>query len=261
MSAIDSLLTAARSNAPTRVLTPMKAVVNAVSSITDDVRSYERGDSIRPDVDVDGLRALRDRADATLENLVAATKTHATSSGMSPVSLMDAAASHVAATVTDIVKMVYLRRATKAEQDKFAMSNSSPSATNGFSPSLRSVMEKEAHHRKQSSGFSSGSRQGTLDGFRARANQSDQSSSENTSSPPPIFDRPGVSMSDDSTGDTVEDNWNELRVRLLPTYFGSQKLTMSSHTSTPKPVRLSRVSRAYSRVCGARRPRRTLGTM
>ena len=42
LSAIDSLLTAGRSNAPTRVLTPMKSVVNAVSAIVEDVRLFER---------------------------------------------------------------------------------------------------------------------------------------------------------------------------------------------------------------------------
>jgi protein SPA2 len=42
LSAIDSLLTTGRSNAPTRVLTPMKSVVNAVTAIIDDVRVFER---------------------------------------------------------------------------------------------------------------------------------------------------------------------------------------------------------------------------
>ncbi|KAF9017999.1 hypothetical protein BDZ89DRAFT_1165453 [Hymenopellis radicata] len=219
MSAIDSLLTAARSNAPTRVLTPMKSVVNSVTSITDDVRNYERRPQRdRGEVDLDALRSLRDRADATLGNLVAASKTHATSSGMSPVSLLDAAASHVSATITDITKMILVRKATKAEQDQFVSSPYTPggSATNGFAPSLRSVAEKEAHHRKNSSGFSGtsgryGERQPTFDSYRQRT-PSEHSSSENTNSPPPIFDRPSGVLSDDSTaGETLEDNWNELK--------------------------------------------------
>ena len=36
ISAIDGLLTAGRSNAPTRVLTPMKSVINSVTSIIED---------------------------------------------------------------------------------------------------------------------------------------------------------------------------------------------------------------------------------
>jgi len=61
LTAIDNLLTAGRSNAPTRVLTPMKAVVNSVSAIVDDVRAYERRP--RSDVDTEMLHALRERAD------------------------------------------------------------------------------------------------------------------------------------------------------------------------------------------------------
>ncbi|THH15019.1 hypothetical protein EW146_g5389 [Bondarzewia mesenterica] len=44
LTAVDSLLSAGRSNAPTRVLTPMKAVVNAVTAILEDVRAHERFD-------------------------------------------------------------------------------------------------------------------------------------------------------------------------------------------------------------------------
>jgi len=42
VTAINSLLSAARSNVPTRVLIPMKSVVNAVMIILDDVRSHSR---------------------------------------------------------------------------------------------------------------------------------------------------------------------------------------------------------------------------
>jgi len=77
LSAIDGLLTAGRSNAPTRVLTPMKSVVNAVTNIIEDVKIFERRPQRdRSDVNPDALRSLRDRAEATLSNLVAATKTH-----------------------------------------------------------------------------------------------------------------------------------------------------------------------------------------
>jgi len=72
----------------------MKSVVNTVTTILDDMRSHSRRHS-----DPEGLRALEERVEATLSNLVAATKTHATSSGLSPVSLLDAAASHVSAAI------------------------------------------------------------------------------------------------------------------------------------------------------------------
>ena len=61
------------------------------------------------------MRALEERVEATLPDLVVASKTHATSSGLSPVSLLDAAASHVSAAVTELGCVVLLRRATKTE--------------------------------------------------------------------------------------------------------------------------------------------------
>src|ERR1700722_2183235 len=87
LSAIDGLLTAGRSNSPTKVLTPMKSVVNAVTAIIEDIRTFEhRPHRDRSDVDLDALRSLRERVEATLSNLVTATKSTPTSSGMSPVS-------------------------------------------------------------------------------------------------------------------------------------------------------------------------------
>jgi protein SPA2 len=91
LSAIDSLLAAGCSSAPTKVLIPMKSVVNADAAITNDVETFERRPGRDgPDVDLDTLRSLRKRADGTLSNLVTASKTHSTSSGMSPANLLDA---------------------------------------------------------------------------------------------------------------------------------------------------------------------------
>ncbi|KZT69736.1 hypothetical protein DAEQUDRAFT_765322 [Daedalea quercina L-15889] len=228
VTAIDSLLTAGRSNAPTRVLTPMKAVVNAVSAIVDDVKLYER--RARRDFDIDSLRILRERLEATLSNLVAASKTHATSSGMSPVSLLDAAASHVSSTVTEIGKLILVRKATRAEQDQFVPP--STSATNGFSPALRSVDEGRSAHQR---GFSNASarsylsqtgRYGDLTGspnmsasriLEDRRSPPSRGSSA-TNSPPPIFDRlpashsTGGRTSDESAPpEGPEDAWAELK--------------------------------------------------
>lgn len=159
LTAIDNLLSAGRSNAPTRVLTPMKAVVNAVSAIVDDVRAYERRPrrDRAPEADLDLLHALRERAEATLGNLVAASKTHATSSGLSPVSLLDAAASHVSAAVTEIGRAVFIRRATKQEQEQYAPAPAPASASNGFSPTLRSVEETKPAAPAQRTSSSSAS--------------------------------------------------------------------------------------------------------
>ena len=86
VSIIDAL-TAGRSNALVHVLTPMKAVMNTVSTIVEDVRLFEC-----VDINQEVLRSLRQWAEAMLNNFVAA---HATSSEMSPISLLNAAASHI----------------------------------------------------------------------------------------------------------------------------------------------------------------------
>lgn len=221
----------------------MKTVVNAVTNILDDTRTFERRPAReRADVDIEALRALRERADATLSNLVAATKTHATSSGMSPVSLLDAAASHVSVCVSEIGRTVLIRKATRAETDQFQYSTpsltsgTSPSPSSGFVP-MRTIEELRTvggGHTRKGSSVSNVSREigrytesptaipsstaaaGGL-GKGSRRPISDQSSSEQTNSPPPIFDRQGGSGqeagSDDSgIGEGPEDPWSELKV-------------------------------------------------
>jgi len=210
----------------------MKSVVNAVSNIIEDVKIFERRPQRdRLNVDADALRSLQERAGATLSNLVAATKTHATSSGMSPVSLLDAAASHVSLTITEIGRTVCIRKATKAEQDQFsyaAFSGPSGAAASGFSPILRSVEEMRSGHQRKLSQESTSSRLGrfsessgsSLNHSRTsndrRKPPSENSSSEQTSSPPPIFDTHGHSggvVSDDSAqAEGSEDAWAELKV-------------------------------------------------
>ncbi|KAF5351618.1 hypothetical protein D9756_007499 [Leucocoprinus leucothites] len=246
VSAIDTLLAAGRSNAPTRVLAPMKTVVNAVTNILDDTRTFERRPAReRADVDIEALRALRERADATLSNLVAASKTHATSSGMSPVSLLDAAASHVSVCVSEIGRTVLIRKATRVEIEQFPYSTTpinsslssgtSPSPSSGFVPmrtieELRTVGGSGSGHNRKGSMVSNSSRGagrytdsptgllsslGNGSGKGSRRPMSDQSSSEQTNSPPPLFDRRTGGQetgSDDSgIGEGPEDPWSELR--------------------------------------------------
>ena len=216
LTAVDSLLSAGRSNAPTRVLTPMKSVVNAVTNILDDVRTNSRRNS-----DPEGVRALEERVEATLSNLVAASKTHATSSGLSPVSLLDAAASHVSAAVTELGRVVLLRRATKAEKEQFAPS-SSGTATNGFSPGLRTVEEVRPSVTHQRGMSEASSRRGDWEREPTRDEREhpthSESSSDDSSAAPTIFDKSaanaaGITSPDSAAADGLEDAWTEVRVR------------------------------------------------
>lgn len=206
----------------------MKAVVNAVSSILEDVRAYERRRE-RSDIEPDSLRALRERAEATLSNLAAASKSHANSMGMSPISLLDAAASHLSSTVTDIGKLILIRRATKTEHEPFA--SNGMSSPNGFAPTMRSIDEIKSSAGHQRSTSASSSRRGderypdrvispnratnAPSSAEASFRRPASPSSSRGSSPPPIFDqtRTNATASDDSVGaEGPDEAWAELKV-------------------------------------------------
>ncbi|KAI0314554.1 hypothetical protein OF83DRAFT_1136191 [Amylostereum chailletii] len=246
LASIDALLAAGRTNAPTRVLSPMKAVINAVTAIVDDLRAFAHASalsssSVRPEE----LEAMRERAEATLGNLVTAAKSHATSAGMAPVSLLDAAASHVAAAVTDIGRTVLIRRATKAEQDSYAQTSNSATnfnGTSGFSPSLRAVEEIRNGHQRGPSQSSISSRGYASPTGRPPSGRSARApSSVGSISPPPIFDhRPGVTSDDSAIADGSEDAWAELKPYLEAQtesiVYAIQSVLSGVRSPTPSPT-------------------------
>nr|CDI55326.1 related to SPA2 protein [Melanopsichium pennsylvanicum 4] len=124
-SSIDELLAAARSKTPSNVLLSMKTVVLATTLVTDDVSKYEQISGNIAELsqeDQEQLMALKSKCSATLNNLMTACRNHASSHGLSPVSLLDAAASHVSATIVDLVKLLKVRKASKVEADEFRAS-------------------------------------------------------------------------------------------------------------------------------------------
>ncbi|PWN21991.1 hypothetical protein BCV69DRAFT_281899 [Microstroma glucosiphilum] len=119
-SSIDELLATARSTSPSNVLVSMKAVVLAATLITDDVAKFEESATFELSADdADQLMLLKPKISTTLNNLMNACRNHASSQGLSPVSLLDAAASHVSMTVVDLVRVLKLRSATQSEKDQF----------------------------------------------------------------------------------------------------------------------------------------------
>jgi hypothetical protein len=119
-SSIDELLATARSTSPSNVLVSMKAVVLAATLITDDVAKFEENASFELSADdADQLTLLKPKISTTLNNLMNACRNHASSQGLSPVSLLDAAASHVSMIVVDLVRVLKLRSATQSEKDQF----------------------------------------------------------------------------------------------------------------------------------------------
>ncbi|KAI9814690.1 MAG: component of the polarisome [Thelocarpon impressellum] len=102
---IDELLHLARKAEPSAVLDHMKVVVRAVKLITLDLGGEALGDG---DLDPQ-RRKLKLRVSATANNLITAAKNFSSSNGLSPVSLLDAAASHLAAAMVELVRAVKIR--------------------------------------------------------------------------------------------------------------------------------------------------------
>ncbi|KAG8904620.1 component of the polarisome [Tulasnella sp. 403] len=239
-TSVDSFLSAARSNPPSGVIAPMRNIVNAVAAIADDLRSFEqRPPRERPGLDEESLRLLRERIEATLSNLATATKTHATSHGLSPVSLLDAATSHVSAAVIAAIHAVMMRKATAAERERERLQESSgvlghtssPLSNQrplGASPSLKSVngLRNSERHGRSSSQTSQWSNGGSTrergdnvyspsrqpEQIRRVATVSDRSSNASPQMTP-VFETSTVSGGTNGTSEEegVEDAWEELK--------------------------------------------------
>ena len=103
--AIDELLQSARGDEPNAVLTRVKPVVIAVRDITIDLGDMQSSQ----DEAMQQRHKLRAKVSATANNLVTASKNFATSKGLSPVSILDAAASHLTISIVELIRDVKIR--------------------------------------------------------------------------------------------------------------------------------------------------------
>lgn len=108
--AIDELLRAARGNEPASVLPHVKSVVIAVRNISQDIGNVSLNDEQSQQ-----KSKLRSKISATANNLITASRNFAISDGLSPVSLLDAAASHLTAAVVNLIRVVKIRPASPTE--------------------------------------------------------------------------------------------------------------------------------------------------
>ena len=86
----------------------MKAIVEAITEIGEDVKAFESKPNL--DVDVSRLESLKHESTTRLNFLMQAARNHAMASGLSPVSLIDAATGHVTSNVVEIIKLLKIRR-------------------------------------------------------------------------------------------------------------------------------------------------------
>ncbi|KAI0031844.1 hypothetical protein K488DRAFT_78811 [Vararia minispora EC-137] len=242
LTSIDALLTAGRSNDPLQVLSPMKTVISAVTTIIENLRSLAQDPAalVQSGIQPDELESLRDRAEATLGNLVAAVKTHATSEGMSPVSLLDAAASHVAAAVTDIGRTVHIRRTDANEDDEF-MTTSSFALNSPQSRKPTGDVTSDRHYREQSL-TSNPSRTASQKGRppSGRSLGGYASFKQAISSPTFVLQPRGRSGPSDSGAEGPEEAWAELKPYLEAQtesiVYAIQSVLSGVRSPTPSPT-------------------------
>lgn len=103
--AIDELLQSARKDNPEKTTEAMKAVVVSVRRITRDADGIARHD----EQVVQQQAKAKARVSATANNLITATKNFASGAGISPVSLIDAAASHLTVAIVELLRICKIR--------------------------------------------------------------------------------------------------------------------------------------------------------
>lgn len=127
---IDELLRIARTDEPARIIEFMKSVVVNVRRITQDI-----DESPASNEEVAQQQAkLKSRVSATANNLITASKNFAAAAGLSPVSLLDAAASHLTSAVVELVRTVKIRPTPAGELEDDDDGNLEPVDTTGFFP-------------------------------------------------------------------------------------------------------------------------------
>lgn len=126
---IDGLLSSARGEEPAAVLDHVKELVVAVRSITGDVeKATDKDDEISRK-----REKMKGKVSATANNLITAAKNFAAAHGLSPVSLVDAAASHLTSAVVDLLKFVKVRPAAASElEDETSGQHLTPVNENGY---------------------------------------------------------------------------------------------------------------------------------
>lgn len=138
-SSIDELLSAARSPTPSNVLIAMKTVVLSTTLLTDDVAKFEAQPENMDTLNAqqrEDVHSLKLSLSEALSNLMNACRQYASSQGLSPVSLVDAAATHVATAVVELIKLLKLRHVSKPAEDDTSLDTPSdtPGAPSGLKP-------------------------------------------------------------------------------------------------------------------------------
>ena len=138
---IDELLRCARTDEPERVIDSMKSVIANVRRITKDTEDSRAGD----EESTRQQQKLKNRVSATANNLITASKNFASAAGISPVSLLDAAASHLVAALVELLRTVKIRTTPAAELDDDDDGSITPVESTGFLSNRTTTTQPDAY--------------------------------------------------------------------------------------------------------------------
>lgn len=121
--AVDELLKSARRQGADAMLESVKQVTISVSAISSTIGTdgyptpspSPHSPTSAPPSNSPSVAKLKARVTGTANSLITATKQHASASGLSPVALLDAAASNLTAAVVELIKAVGVRPSSASE--------------------------------------------------------------------------------------------------------------------------------------------------
>ncbi|KAI6783089.1 uncharacterized protein J7T54_000591 [Emericellopsis cladophorae] len=135
--AVDELLQKARLDRPELVIDAMKSVVVNVRRITKDVDEGTPTD----EAFAQQKPKLKAKVSAAANHVITSSKNHAAGAGLSPVSLLDAAASHLTAAVVELLRAAKIRPTPAEELEEEDDGSITPVELSGFlSPGSTSHM-------------------------------------------------------------------------------------------------------------------------
>ncbi|KAJ3949275.1 component of the polarisome [Colletotrichum fioriniae] len=136
--AIDELLQRARAENPDTVIDAMKQVVVSVRRITKDI-----DEGVATNEELAQQRSkLKGKISSTANHLITTSKNFASSAGITPVSLLDAAATHLVAAIVDLLRVAKIRSTPAGELEDEDDGTVTPVDSTGFfSPRTASRQE------------------------------------------------------------------------------------------------------------------------
>lgn len=128
--AVDELLRNARTSGAESVLPSVRQVVVAVRQISQDIGEPSKDETGQQ------ISKLKAKMSVTANNLITASKNFAASKGLSPVSVLDAATSHLTTAVVELIRLVKIHpspvRELDAEEEDNSVIAESPAAYYGI---------------------------------------------------------------------------------------------------------------------------------